>query len=83
MMSFLFSLVWGSWLGRCLAVAVIGLAALKAYGLQQQHVGKEKVIEKSQIEGQKLNEKAKKARDRSNVPTAATELLRQYPRLDK
>jgi hypothetical protein len=69
-MSFLFSLVWGSWIGRTLSAILLGLLALKGYGLQQQYVGARDaaahIAKLSKEQGEKNNAEVAKA-DRKSV----------------
>lgn len=73
---FVWQLVWGSLVGRIMAGVVVGLIALKSYGLYEQRVGARKVVEKSKIEGKKRNANAQRKHAEARKPGAADRLLR-------
>ena len=77
---FLFHLIWGSTIGRCITAIVAGLIAVKAYGLQQQYKGKQEVIQQSVVEGTKNNEQAKKNVDALSNDKYYSKRMRQFCR---
>lgn len=83
-MSFLFSLVWGSWIGRITAAVLLGMVALKGYGLQQQYVGAKKASEEiakiSKEQGEKNNAEAKKNTDKLTDDKYYDRMLKRYCR---
>ena len=43
------------------------LGGLWGYGIQKKHEGRAEIVQESKVEGKKLNEASKKARDRVNT----------------
>ena len=72
---FVGKLIWGSLVGRIMAGALVGLVALKSYGLYEQRVGARKVIEQSKAQGKQANVNAQKHHRAARSPGAAERLL--------
>lgn len=71
---FVGKLIWGSLIGRIMAGVVLGLIALKSYGLYEQRVGARTVIEASKKAGTKANANAQKHHAAARSPGAAERL---------
>lgn len=65
MIGFIGSLVWGSWIGRTLTAVLLGLIAIKGYGLSQYYTGARQaaadITQKSKEAGEKNNAEVAKA----------------------
>ncbi len=61
--------LWGTFLGRVLAAVLAGFVALKLYGLQQQHVGAQRLATKieKKVEANVKATDAARARSRSGT----------------
>lgn len=83
-MSFLFSLVWGSWIGRITAAVLLGMVALKGYGYQQQYVGArdaaKHIVETSKKIGSENNAKADAARKQLDIDKYFDRMFKKYCR---
>lgn len=84
MISFLFSLIWGSWIGRTLTAVALGLVAIKGYGLSQYYTGARQaaadITQKSKETGEKNNAEVAKALKRLDDDKYFDRLRKQYCR---
>lgn len=68
-------------LAIALVASMVGFQIWKVnYGMQKKEEGRKEVIVNSQVEGKKINAKAKKARDATPATNALDELRRDYSR---
>lgn len=80
MMSFLFSLVWGSWIGRITTAVLLGLVALKTNNIYQRYEGKQEIVKQSEEQGTKNNAKADAARKQLDNDKYFNQRLQRYCR---
>ena len=66
--------VLGSMIGRIVLASMLGLAAIKGYGLYERNRGADQALAKIDKQAQKLTKDAVEAREAASVPGSAQRL---------